>query len=169
MEWVKLFLENYVEIIHYIAWPAVIILCLFLFRIELAHLIGRVKVYRFGDNYIEFSDKDQQGGASKLPEWETKKEFQEHFELSDEATKILATIWQRQKHHFKEDFTRRWSFRILPNTEVYGIFILGFAELLKLGLIEWTRKDGQALLSNKGIDYLKNHPQIQNSNNVYNF
>ena len=90
-------------------------------------------------------------------------------ELSNEAKKILATLWQRQKHHFKDDLTGRWSFRILPSAEGYGIFMLGFAELLKSGFVSWTRRDGHAFLTNKGMIHLKEHPEIQESDDVYSF
>lgn len=32
----------------------------------------------------------------------------------------------------------------------------GFVELLKAGLVGWTQKDGQAVLNDEGIDYIKN-------------
>ena len=96
-------------------------------------------------------------------------ETEEPPDLLKESKRILATLWQRQKHHFKEDFTGRWSFRVLPNAEGYGNFMLGFAELLKLGFVSWTRKDGQAFLTDKGIEYLKEHPEIQDSDDVYRF
>lgn len=165
MEWTELILKYLVQIIHYIAWPAVALISLFLLREELGHLMGRIKEYHHGDKHLVFSTKKEQGGSKQLtipaPEAEP--------QLSPEAKKILATLWQRQKHHFGDDFSKRWSFRILPNTDVYGTFMVGFAELLKLGLVGWTPKDGQALLIDKGIEYLKKHSDIQESADVYKF
>jgi hypothetical protein len=89
-------------------------------------------------------------------------------QLSAEAKKILATLWERQRFHFQDDYSKRWSFRILPNSPLYGTFTMGFAELLGAGLAGWTRKDGQALLTNEGIDYIKKHPELQESENLYN-
>ncbi len=165
MEWTKLILEHFVQIIHYIAWPAVALVSLFLFREELGHLMGRIKEYHHGDKHVVFSTKEEQGGSRELSISASASEPQ----LSPEAKKILSTLWQHQKYHFGDDFSKRWSFRILPNTEVYGTFMLGFAELLKLGLVGWTPKDGQALLIDKGIEYLKSHPEIQQSGDVYKF
>jgi len=169
MEWTELILEHFVQIIHYIAWPAVVLVILFLFRKELGHLMGRIEEYQHGDKRVVFSTAHKQGGSRELPISEPTPEIEKPAELSNEATRILATIWQRQKHHFKDDFSKRWSFRVLPNVEGYGIFMLGFAELLKLGLVGWTRKDGQALLTDKGVEYLKEHPEIQDSDDVYRF
>ena len=168
MEWTELILKYLVQIIHHIAWPAVALVSLFFLRKKLGLLIDRIVKVAHGNSSIEFSEKGEQGGLSELSISESVLETQEP-KLSTEAKKILATLWQRQKHHFKDDFTGRWSFRILPNAEGYGIFTLGFAELLKLGLVGWTRKDGQALLADKGIEYLKKHDEIQKSNDVYRF
>lgn len=169
MEWTDLILEHFVQIIHYIAWPAVVLVILFLFRKELGFLMGRIEEYQHGDKRVVFSTAHKQGGARELPISEPTPEIEKPSELSNEATRILATIWQRQKRHFKDDFSKRWSFRVLPNAEGYGIFMLGFSELLKLGLVGWTRKDGQALLTDKGVEYLKEHPEIQESDDVYRF
>ena len=169
MEWTKLILEHFVLIIHYIAWPAVALVSLFFFRRELSLLMGRIIKVAHGNSLIEFSNKEEQGGSIELPISAPASEPQKSAELSTEAKKILATLWQRQKHYFGDDFSKRWSFRILPNTEVYGTFMLGFAELLKSGLVGWTPKDGQALLIDKGIEYLKSHPEIQQSGDVYKF
>jgi len=169
MEWTELILEHFVQIIHYIAWPAVALVSLFLFRKELGVLMGRIRKVARGNALVEFSDTDEQGETEKLPLPDLRTKTEEPTDLSKEATRILATIWQRQKHHFKDDFSKRWSFRVLPNAEGYGIFMLGFAELLKLALVGWTRKDGQALLTDKGVEYLKGHPEIQESDDVYRF
>lgn len=169
MKWTELILEHFVQIIHYIAWPAVALVSLFFFRQELGLLMRRIKKGALGNALLEFSDTDEQGETKKLPFPDLLAETEEPTDLSKEATRILATLWQRQKHHFKDDFSRRWSFRVLPNAEGYGIFMLGFAELLELGLVGWTHKDGQAHLTDKGIEYLKEHPEIQESDDVYRF
>ena len=113
--------------------------------------------------------KMAEGTTNEPPSPQLSEDTEEPTDLSKETTKILATLWQRQKHHFKDDVAGRWSFRILPNAEEYGIFMLGFAELLKSNLVGWTRKDGQALLTDKGIEYIKKHPKIQDSDDVYRF
>ncbi|HLB75135.1 MAG TPA: hypothetical protein VJJ98_14035 [Sedimentisphaerales bacterium] len=163
MEWTKLFLEQFVQIIHYVAWPGVVLIVLLVFRKELRDVIGRFTEYEGRHGIFRFSktSKPPSPGPSEASEIPT--------ELSNEAKRILATLWQRQTYHFKDDFTRRWSFRILPHVDEYGIFMQGFAELLKPGLVSWTRKDGQALLTDKGIAYLNKHPEIQTSDDVYRF
>ncbi len=169
MEWTELILKYLVQIIHYIAWPVVALVSLFFFRKKLGLIIDRIIKVAHGNSSIEFSNTGEQGGSSELPISESALTPQKSVGLSTEAKKILATLWQRQKHHFKDDFTGRWSFRILPNAKGYGNFMLGFAELLKLGLVGWTPKNGHALLTDKGIEYLKQHDEIQGSDNVYTF
>ncbi len=168
MELIKLILENCVQIIHYIAWPTVALIGLCFFKNELRNLIDRIKEIHQGDNYIVCSDKNKEGGAKEL-DIPTPVTLVSLPEPSADAKRILATIWQHQKKNFGDDFSKLWSFRVLPNSEVYGTFMVGFAELLKLGLVGWTRKDGQALLTEKGIEYLKKHPELQKSSDVYQF
>ncbi len=162
MDWTDLILKYLVQIIHYIAWPAVVLICLYSFRKELGNLIGRIKEFHHGDEHFVFSTKEEQGGSKELLIPVSASEPQPA-ELSTEAKKILATLWQHQKKNFGDDFSKRWSFRILPNVKEYGTFMVGFAELLKLGLVGWTPKDGQALLIDKGIEYIKKHPDIQSA------
>jgi hypothetical protein len=163
MECVGLILEQIVQIIHYIAWPIVVLIILLVFHNEIRNLIGRFTEYegRYG--------KFRFGETRKIPSQQFSEVAETPAELSKEAKKILATLWERQTYHFKENFSRRWSFRILPNAEGYGIFIVGFAELIKTGLVGWTPKDGQAILSDKGIEYIKEHREIQESEDIYRF
>jgi hypothetical protein len=163
MEWVGLILEHFVQIVHYIAWPVVALIVLFIFYNELRDLIGRFTEYEGRHGIFRF------GETKKPPSPRLSEGTEMPTELTKEAKKILATLWERQTYHFKDDFSRRWSFRILPSAEGYGNFMLGFAELLKSGLVDWTRKDGQAILSDKGIEYLKEHSEIRESDDIYRF
>jgi len=163
MEWIELILEHFAQIIHYMAWPTAVLIILLVFHKELRDLIDRFIEYEGRHGIFRF------GKTRKLPSPQLPEDTKIPTQLSKEAKKILATLWEHQTYHFKDDFSRRWSFRILPNAEGYGIFMLGFAELLKPGLVGWTRKDGQAILSDKGIEYLEKHPEIQESDDVYRF
>lgn len=169
MDFIKFIVESYVELVHYVAWPGVALLALFLFRKEFGLLMGRIEEYQHGDKRVVFSTEHKQGGSRELPISEAAPETEKAAELSKEAKKILATLWKGQKRHFEDDFTRRWSFRVIPIAYEYGGFILGFAELLRLGLIGWTRKNGQAVLTDKGIEYVKKNPKLQKSDDIYRF
>ncbi len=163
MDFIKLLVESCVELVHYVAWPAVVLIILLFFRKELRDLIGRFTEYEGRHGIFRFS-KTSKPPSPQLPE-DTKIPTK----LSKEAKKILATLWERQMYHFKDDYSRRWSFRILPHVDEYGIFMQGFAELLGIGLVSWTRKDGQALLTDKGIKYVKENPDLQESDDIYRF
>jgi hypothetical protein len=167
MNFIELFVESYVELVHHLAWPVVVLVALYLFRKELGLLMGRIEEYQHGDKRVVFSTAHKQGGAKELPISEPAPETEKPAEPSKEAKKILATLWKGQKRHFEDDFTQRWSFRVLPNSEAYGSFMVGFAELLRSGLIGWTRKDGHAILIDKGIEYIKKNTELQQSNDIY--
>ena len=162
MEWIQIILDFIAALAHYIAWPVVALLVLFIFRKPLTDLIGRLKEYEGRHGTFRF-------GETQAPPPQVPDTKEIPADLSKEAKRILATLWERQTHHFKDDYTRRWSFRIMPNSHAYGIFMMGFAELLAPGLVGWTEKDGQALLTDKGIEYVKAHPEIQESEDRYRF
>jgi hypothetical protein len=156
-------MEHFVQIIQHISWPATVLIIFLAFRKELRDLIARFTEYEGRHGIFRF------GKTSKLPSRQLPEGTEITTELSKEAKKILATLRERQTYHFKDDSSGRWSFRILPNAEGYGVFMVGFAELLKLGLVGWTPKDGQAFLTDKGIEYIKDQSEIQESDDVYRF
>jgi hypothetical protein len=166
MEWTKLILEHLVQIIHYTAWPGAVLIILLIFHKEIKDLMDRLIEFEGRHGIFRFSK------THKLPTSEMAEKAEKTAvppELSPEAKRILATLWQRQTYHFKDDFSKRWSFRVIPDSDLYGAFMVGFAELLKLGLVGWTRKDGQAILTPKGIEYAKEHGEIRESEDIYRF
>jgi hypothetical protein len=96
-------------------------------------------------------------------------EPEEIMELTDEGKKILATLWKYQKIYFKDDYSRRWTFSIFPNSSAYPGFIRGLAELLNLGLVSISLDTNQVLLTNEGIGYIENNPVIEKINDIYRF
>ena len=104
MEWTELILEHIVQIIHYMAWPAVVLIILLLFRKELGLLAGRLEAYEGQHGKLRFSTTSEQ------PSWKLEEEAVIPEHLSKEAKKILATLWERQIYHFKDDYSKRWSF-----------------------------------------------------------
>ncbi len=91
--------------------------------------------------------------------------------LKPQARRILATLWDGQNRYYPEQGISKgqWAFRITPNAHEYGNFILGFAQLLEFGFIGWETKHGQAVLTERGMEYIKAHPEIQESKDRYTF
>ena len=54
MNWIELIAEFIVEIIHYAAWPVVILVVLLVFRKPIVSLLGRLKKISIGDKFLEF-------------------------------------------------------------------------------------------------------------------
>ena len=55
MTWVKMFLNFLVDIIHYAAWPAVVIFTLIFFSKPFGRLIDRIKKLRSKDLFVDFA------------------------------------------------------------------------------------------------------------------
>jgi hypothetical protein len=99
----------------------------------------------------------------------TTTEPEELEELTDDGKKILATLWKYQKIYFKDDYSKRWTFSIFPNSSVYPNFVSGLAELLKLGLVSVSSDTNQVLLTNEGIGYIENNLEIGDIGDIYKF
>jgi hypothetical protein len=90
-------------------------------------------------------------------------------ELSTDAKRIMATLWRYQKQTFKDDPQKRWTFRILPHSSEYASFIIGFGQLLELGYVAATPPHGHCMLTNDGIEFIRNNPDLQKANDIYRF
>ena len=55
-------------------------------------------------------------------------------DLPPAAKKILATLWKYQKQHFRDDYSKRWTFTVQPNAQGYPYFLSGLAETVQRGL-----------------------------------
>ena len=65
MEWAKFFVESYIQLIGYIAWPLVALIILLLFRKPIAEkLRGLTKVGK-GDTFLQFMTGNLQKGVSE--------------------------------------------------------------------------------------------------------
>ena len=89
--------------------------------------------------------------------------------LSDDAKKILATLWKYQKQHFKDEYSRRWTFRVFPNAYQYSSYLSGISELIKSGLVVVSPENEQCMLTNEGISFIVRNTDIQNTEDIYKF
>lgn len=162
--------EHVVEIIHNVAWPIVILIIFFFVRSPIKLLISSIEnfVVRYKDFQASAQVKPKDvKNVSALSDDES---LAEQVLLKD-ARKVLATLYDGQLRHYGEEGISKgqWSFRVLPHSPEYGNFIIGFAQLLGLGLAGWSTKHGQAVLTKKGWEYAKEHSKIRESEDVYRF
>ena len=176
-------MSHVVEIIHYVAWPLVILIIFFLLRNPFRLLISSIEelVIRYKD--FQASAKVKAKDVKNLPatKLQTKaiatepppdyKEDTKPIILLKDTRKVLSTLFDGQLRHFgEEDISKgQWSFRVLPHSPEYGNFMVGFTQLLTLGLAGWEQKNGQAVLTKKGWEYAKEHPEIRDSEVLYRF
>lgn len=89
--------------------------------------------------------------------------------LSLSAKKILRTLWRYQKQSFKEDYSRRWTFAILPGASEYPQYLEGLSELLKMSLISMNPENHQSALTNEGIILMESLGEDGSRGDVYLF
>ena len=89
--------------------------------------------------------------------------------LTNDAIKVLATLWRYQRQSFDDDISRRWTFLIYPGSQEYIAYLKGVAQLLEHQLISVRQDNNQVLLTNEGIEYVRRKQEIQNFENIYRF
>jgi hypothetical protein len=57
MEWIQFFVESFLKLINYLAWPAVVLICFYVLHKPLIGLLQRVKKVGKGDWFAEFAEK----------------------------------------------------------------------------------------------------------------
>jgi hypothetical protein len=167
VEWTKLILEHLVQVIHYIAWPGIMLAIALIFRKPLESLLNRLIKVGKGDTYAQFASVVQKESVEELHVTDKVPDTKAVPELSCRAKRILTTLWKGQHRHYTDISEGQWGFRVTPAVYEYGNFIVAFSELLKLGLIGWEAKYGQAVLTKKGYAYIKDRTEIQNSDDYY--
>jgi len=89
--------------------------------------------------------------------------------LTAESKKILATLWKYQKQTFKDDYTKRWMFRLFSNAVHYSTYLTAVAELLKTGLVALDPEKDYLMLTNEGISFIDKNEELQNYTDIYKF
>ena len=176
-------MKDALEIIHAINdWPFVVLVISVVFIIVMRERIAEWD-FSLKTKNNEFKNKVKTKDIRNLPEPKAQIEEIKTLEPPDykdvaapdsllkDARKVLATLWDGQNRHYPEKgiSEEQWSFRVLPHSPLYGNFTVGFAQLLALGLAGWELKNGQAVLTKKGWEYAKDHPEIRDSEDMYRF
>ena len=83
--------------------------------------------------------------------------------------KILSTLWHYQKLHNKDDETQRWTFGVHPYAPEYPEYLEAISKLIKRRLVSIHPDTYQCLLTSIGIEFLKNHTELQTEDNLFTF
>lgn len=78
------------------------------------------------------------------PDLETK-------QLSDEALKVLSTLWKHQQQYDP----KLWGFVVPPPSPHYRTYAIGVGETMRLGLTSVAPDSGMVFLTVDGIEYCK--------------
>src|SRR5206468_3747062 len=90
-------------------------------------------------------------------------------ELKPAAVRVLATLWRYQTQLFGSDPSKRWTFAINPVAKEFSEYLEGLSEVVKRGWVAVSTENNQCMLTNEGLAFLGDHPEIQNSTNYYQF
>jgi len=130
------------------------------------------KKIKFGD--VEVEGLGKQGTTKAKPPIDKhsnteKLTLNEKQDLSNDAKKVLATLWRYQKLYFSNEPEKRWTFLINPNSEAYTEYLYGMVELMKLGYITINKSNNQIKLTNEGLNYASTNQTIQNYPEYFHF
>jgi predicted nucleic acid-binding protein len=83
-----------------------------------------------------------------------------HNELDFDAKEIISTLWYYQNKAFKDDYSRRFTFKPIPGiTDYLREYLLGVTDLHQNNLISFDANYG-CLLTDVGIEYCKNNQNL---------
>jgi hypothetical protein len=88
---------------------------------------------------------------------------------SPDAMKVLATLWKYQRQSFGKDTTKRWTFTVNPSAREYPGFLAGLSEAVNRGWVAVSPETHQCMLTNDGLAYIENNPNVQQHADVYRF
>jgi hypothetical protein len=90
-------------------------------------------------------------------------------ELSGDAKKVLATLWQHQRVHFADDYSRRWTFVVSPGSIEFPNYLRGLAELVGSGLVSVVPDTWHCVSTNPGIEYCQRDSSLDTATDTYRF
>ena len=90
-------------------------------------------------------------------------------ELSADARKVLATLWQHQRFHFKDDYSKRWTFVVSLAAVEFPNYLRGVAELVSSGLASVVPETWHCALTNPGIEYCQKDKSLETAIDTYRF
>lgn len=124
---------------------------------------------KFGDIEARSAGRSQSSTNRLPPPAEPQPTEPSRDTLSTESKKILATLWKYQKQTFKDDYSKRWMFRLFPNAVHYSTYLTAVVELLKTGLIALDPEKDYLMLTNEGISFIDRSSELQNYTDIYKF
>lgn len=89
--------------------------------------------------------------------------------MSKEAKRILRTLWRYQKQVCGEGYNKRWTFGVHPLSPDYATYLRGLSEVVQHGFVAVSPENYQCMLTNEGIQHLRNTPELHEGDEVYSF
>jgi len=117
----------------------------------------------------EYNDRSQNQVRSTNPPASVSENIVVDSTLNNDSIRILATLWKYQTERYGTDYSTRWTFNIFPNAPAYPNYLNGLAELVRLGLVSVVPENNQVLLTNHGIEYINQNPNIKSNTDIYRF
>jgi hypothetical protein len=81
-------------------------------------------------------------------------------DLSLEAKMVLSTLWKHQQQYYTDHTKGRWSFTVGTANPRYADYCIGVGQTLKKGLVIISSQNGQSLLTDGGISFCQEHPNM---------
>lgn len=88
---------------------------------------------------------------------------------SDPAKKVLATLGRYQAQMFPSEPAKRWTFGVHPRSPDFANYLTGLAETVNAGWVAVSPENHQCMLTNEGLAFLHNHPEIRDHGEFWRF
>jgi hypothetical protein len=137
-------------------WPVFLIGILLAFKKPIKEFLETLKEW----TEIKYKDilvkRENRSDKIEAPE-PTGTELPGPVALSDEANKVLSTLWKHQRDYYDDHTRGRWSFAVGIASPLYADYLIGVGEAIKAGLVITSPKNGQTLLTDAGVRYCGEH------------
>jgi hypothetical protein len=176
-ETVKTWIGMILDVLDKFSWQIVVLIIFFFLRKPIEEIIRRIKKIKGGGIEVVVANdqvepappitRDLSGTLSMKGEAEPKISLKTtppsekglDGKLSFAAKTVLSTLWKHQQTYYGNDLSKgRWSFAVGPASPLFLQYMRGVSELMERGFVLVLPTNGQAVLTDSGINFCQENP-----------
>ena len=172
----KTWIEIILDVLDKFSWQIVVLIVFFFLKKPIQAMIRRIRKIKGGGIEVDVANdqvepappitRDLSGTLSMKGEVEAKMPLkpaqpsEKGFDgkLSFAAKTVLSTLWKHQQTYYGDDPSKGWSFAVGPASPLFLQYMRGLSELMEKGFVLVLPTNGQAVLTDSGINFCQENP-----------
>jgi hypothetical protein len=174
---VKTWMAMILDVLDKLSWQIVVLIIFFFLKKPIEAMISRIRKIKGAGIEVDVANdqvepappitRDLSGTLSMKGEAEAKiplkptppSEKGLDGKLSFAAKTVLSTLWKHQQTYYGDDPSKgRWSFAVGPASPLFLQYMRGVSELMERGFALVLPTNGQAVLTDSGINFCQENP-----------